>query len=571
MNYSNFKESNIVFNDLDGFGYIEDEIVNKNISNTKNKPEINILNPTKLDILSEFNSLIKNIEIVVADFEEIIIDDESNFIMEQHEFLNRYIVIDLNDHLLKIFTLQRKIYIVDLSKISKSIYAVIFESYSPRKILINARTIFQSKYLSGLSINSPYDISHIMKMFYGKEVFNVPDIIDFFFKNTSEDTNCSFYNLFFIKDKLNDVLEKYSLMSLLNKEMSFVSIMYNVESLGLPFSPSYYNEFNVQIDESVNSTIYLIKEKSDIDFSQTKYDKKSLLQLFAENDLYPSLNKDLWHLHDNIEIEALLVSLQLKNKYENYKPKLLDTKLLLNYDLYDNFGNVKSNFEVDGYYICSGESKVIVTGCYMDLYHRIFAGLTSIDYIINSMNNNNFVCELAIKTLKLDNPSTRFNAINILDAYILGYYEPTEVADYFYDVLDTSFDNETMGKILDVFNSNSKPIIKFIDKFSRDLSRDRRICISDGSNLHQYIKMTEADIFKTAIIDVYNDISSFNDSNKYKINLIGLQNNKIILEADEKALNIAIDILNRRLPKAYDKYVRKVQAVCNVSSSSKLK
>lgn len=571
MNYSNFKESSVVFNDLGEFGYIEDEIVSKNINNTKSKTEIKISNSTKVDIISDFNSLIQNIDFVSCNLDNITIDNESDFIMQQHEFLNRYIVIELNDHLLKIITLQRKVYDVDLSKISESVYGVIFESYSPRKILINARSIYRSKYLSGLTINSPYDISHIMKMFYNKEVFSINDVISFFCNGISEDINNLFYNLFFIKDKLNDIIEKNNLMSLLNKEMSFTSIMYSIENLGLPFSPTCYNEFISQVNESVNSSIALIKEKLDIDLAAVKHDKKAILRIFIESDLYPSLSRELWNFHGDIEMEALLVSLQLKNKYENYNPKLSNNNFILNYDLYDNFGNVKADFNLDGYYICSSEHKFIVTGCYLDLYHRIFAGLTSIDYIINSMNNNNFISELAVKSLKLDNPSTRFNAINILDAYILGYYEPTEVADYFYDALDTSFDNETMGKILDVFNSNSKPIIKFIDKFNRDLSRDKRICVGDGSNLHQYIKMTEADIFKTAIIDVYGDICSFNESNKYKINLIGLQNNKIILEADKKALNIAIDILNRRLPKAYDKYVRKVQALCNVSSSNKLK
>ena len=64
-------------------------------------------------------------------------------------------------------------------------------------------------------------------------------------------------------------------------------------------------------------------------------------------------------------------------------------------------------------------------------------------------------------------------------------------------------------------------------------------------------------------------VENYNSKSKYKIKIVGLLHDGFILEADEGAYNIALDIVNRNLTKAFNRYVKNVSALCNVSTGYK--
>ena len=572
MDFLGLKESATIYNDIEGFGFIEADIVSKNIKNKENNLTQEVKKTTKEDVLRDFKGLLKNFNFIKDPIVEHEIVDDTDFIMKQHEFLNHsYIVADINDNILKVINYEKKAFIIDMSKISKHIYAVVIEAHSPRKIFFDTRSIFANQYLEGLSINSPYDLNHIIKMFYTEKFNNLKELVELFTNETSDNKNLLLYNLFQIKTNINNILESYRLMSLINKEMEFISVMCKTERMGLPFSQEAYDEFRNNISEAFETTAKALQEAYGVDFKEKINNKDEFLNLLHELELFPSKNKEFWATRDNVDLQGFLIAYELMEKYKDKTLNVSEDRLFIEYEFYDDYGNVKPSFNADGYFISCKEGKNIVTGTFVDLYSRIFASLTNLEYIVTSMNENVFIEELTNRAFKNTSPAARFNAANILKAYIEGYYETEELADYFFVKQDTKLENESMAKIQGIFNENSNKIISFIKKFYRDQSRDKRFCFTDESSLHQYIKMTEADIFKTAVLEVNEAVTAFNESNKYKIHLIGVQENKIILECDDNALNIAVDILNRKLTKIFDGYVRKVQAVCNVVSSTKLK
>lgn len=571
MNFLGLKENATIFNDIEGLGFFEDEIVKKNIKNKENNITKEVKKSTKKEILDSLSSLLNSFDFIKGTMQEHVIADDTDFVLKQHLFLsNGYIVIDIEHNILKVVTYEKQIFIIDMDKISKHIYSVIIEAHSPRKILFNNRSIFTNKYLEGLSINSPYDISHIVKMFYKDKFSDLKELIKLFTQEIVDDKNLLLYNLFQIKTSLNDILSNYSLMTLINKEMEFISVMCKIESMGLPFSKEAYEEFLKGMLEGYESTALELEKTYDADFRGNLDNKDKFLDLLIEKKIY-SANKDFWNPEENETLHGFLVSKALVEKYKDITLDSSDDRLFVKYDFYDDYGNVKSNFEADGFYITCKEGKSIVAGTFVDLYLRIFASLTNLEYVVTSMNENKFSEELANRAFKFISPASCFNAKNFLKAYIEGCFETVELKEYFFEKLDTKFEEESLANLQSIFDSSTNKIIKFLKKFYRDQSRDKRFCFTEESSLHQYIKMTEADIFKTAVIEVNEAVTAFNSSNKYKIHIVGIQENKIILECDNNALNIAVDILNRKLPKAFDSYVRKVQAVCNVVSSNKLK
>lgn len=570
MNAFDFREGSIIYNDIEGFGIIEDSIVQKNKQLRKENVTKEIKKVTKSDIIQSFKDLLGNLPYLHESIEESIVHNNEEFILIQHEFLDGgYIAIDIKDSILKIVTYAKKAYIIDMEKIDKKVYSVIFSSYVPRKICFDTRLLYKSPYTSELTINNPYDISHIVKMYCNQKVGSLKELIELFTRDANDNENTLLYNIFQIKNNLNDLLERYSLMSLLNKEMKIISTVSKAEVIGIPFSQEAYDDFLYHLEENYNSAIKLIEESIGTEIKPHLNNKDELINLLHSKDLYATFNKDYWAAMNNTDMQGLIIANDLTNKYNNCAVDIKEDRIFLEYELYDEYGNIKSNFDLDGRYIVAKEGKLIVTGSYNDLYFRIFASLSNIDFLINAVNNDTFITDLTLETFKMNNPTSRFLAINILKAYIEGFIEPQDLEDYFFNKLDTKFN--TIGKFQETFNENSGKIIKFIKRFCRDQSRDKRFCFNKEPALHQYIKMTEADVLKSAILLVTETITIFNESNKYNINLVGIQNGRIILEADEEAVNIAVDTLNRKLTEAFDMYIRKVQAVCTVVASSSLK
>jgi hypothetical protein len=565
---------NVIYNDIEGFGYVETELVNKNIALKENNVTQEIKKVGKEEILEQFNTLLNSMESSVDKLEEYIVADDYDFIQRQHEFLSYgYNIVTISDNILKVITYDKKAFLIDMEKISKHIYSLIFAVYQPRKISINSKTIFKNPHIKDLDINAIYDIGHIVNMFYGEGNLSLKELVSMFVKDSKDDENVLLYNLFQIKTKFNDILEVNSLMSFVNKEIELISAICRAEANGLPFSKSNYEEFVSQINEGYNTTLMAVEEKLGGELRDKVDNLDELLNFLYIKGMAPSFNREYWAAVDDVDMQGFIVSHQLVNKYKDIDINYTEDRLYLDYQLYDDYGNVKSNLELDNHYIESRDGKTLITGTYSNLYFRIFSSLTNLDFLINSMNNNTFEEDLAKKSFpEMDNlASGQFNAIAFLRAYIEGYFEPEHIQFFFFEKFQSKLSIESIESMQELFNNNCGKIVKFIKKFYRDQSRDKRICLTQENSLHQYVKMTESDILKTAILEINEAVNSFNDSNKYKIRLIGIQPSKIVLEADNEALNIAVDILNRKLTKAFDLYVRKVQAVCNVYASVKLK
>jgi hypothetical protein len=540
---------------------------------------LNNSNPESFDIdtleedkvLESFTKLLGALDYIETDIKEIEVANEEDFARYQHQFLSGYyITIDMTDAHLRIVTEDKRAFVIDLNNIPSKVYSLIFKVHLPRKICLDSKSLYKKN----LEIfNSIYDISHIATMFCNLREFDLKKFVVAFKPKANNDINTLLYNLHDIKDKFNIIIEKNGLFPLVNKEFKLLEIIARCEENGLPFSKSEYLAFLDDIKTRYKKNEEMFKEVYGEEYS----DKKSILKGLKNKGKILVLNESYLQEIEDSSLFGLAVVNRLYNIHNASTLKFTEDRLFLTYNPYNNYGQIEGTFDLDKFHIPflkTNESKYYITGSYQNLFFRVFANFGRIDYLTRWANEKNLIPSLAEKVYgeryNNDKPLYEFYASSYLKGFMQGYFDPEDMMYYFFEELDFYMKEEEVEETANLFVQNCKEILDYIYNFNKKVSKDKRYAPIDNMPLYKFIRLTEADIFKTALLLVNENIENYNKRNKYQIKLVGLAYNTFILEADEGAYNIALDIVNRNLTKAYNKYIKHVPVLCSVSTGYKI-
>lgn len=515
------------------------------------------------NLIDNFKTLTKSIPFIHSNLREFFIEDNESFINIQHDFLSKpYVVVDLKENILRVVTMDNKSFLINLETVTEDVYSVIFSVHYPRKICVDSKVIFR---LGSFPKESIYDINLIMKLFYANNDLTLEEIFNFFYAETAIDENVMLSSLFAVKDKLNIFLEKNRLMKLLNSETRILEIVSNCEAVGLPCSSVAFEEFRSTIKKKNKETSKNLESRFGVKIKSLS----QLLEVLSENELPPSLDEYLLEFLGELELLEFVISSKLLDKYKGAFLPSNGNRLHLSYNSYDEYCSISPNYSIDRYYI-EGDKRLI-TGSYRDLFWRVFAEKCNSHNLIDSVNRNSFFTDLAMTMYGSDNGFAQFNTKSILSGYIKGYRDPSLLVDYFLNELFTQISDDEVNYLLNGFSDNCNELKSYIDSFNCYSTPNKRHIKQINTPLYSFLRAVEADIFKEALLLINDSVLNYNINNKSKIKIITLFDNSIVLEADNRAVNTAVDILNRNLTKAYSKHLKKVQVMCRVNVDSRIK
>jgi hypothetical protein len=543
---------------------------NIHLSNT-NPKTLDLTPFPDINALEAFKQMIGSMKYSKVGIEEIKINTEEEFSQYEHQFLSGYyIAIDLTDSYLRIVTESRKAFLIDIHSVPLDVYSLVFKVQLPRKICLNSKEIFKKDIypFSGL-----YDIGHVATMFCGCRESDLKRFVEIFKPNADNDINNLLYNLYEIKNSLNLIIEKNGFFPLVNKEFKILEIVSLCEKNGLPFSKDNYLSFIEDIKTRYERNTEMFKEV----YGESYVNKESIFKGLKNKGCKLIFNENYLQQVEDSALLGLAAAHRLYNSNINKKLVFTDDRLFLKYEPYNDYGHIECNFTFDKFhftFLKTDSDKYYVTGSYEDLFLRVFANFSGIDYLKQWAYEKTIIPSLAYRVFGDkyldDKPLYEFYAISFLKGFIQGYFNPEDMMYYLFEELDFFLNEKEVEEISNLFFENCKEILDYIYNFDREISSDKRFSFADNMPIYKFIKLTEADIFKHALCLVYDNIENYNRRNKYKIGIIGLTENTIIVESDKGAFNIALDIINRNLTTAYNKYIRYVPALCAVYTGYKI-
>jgi len=540
---------------------------------------INIINknPNKVDmdlskqdnVLNEFEELLKSFSNEDLTLEVIEIESNEDYYKYQHIFLNKgYISIFKDENYLYIGTRYKKIFLFDVTLISQRAVNLIFKVHSPRKIIFNSIDFFKE---NKLSTNSSYDVLHVVRMFYNEKPKNLISLVNLFITDSIDNINEALYYVLDIVKKINVIIEKNSLFSLVNQEFKVLDIIRNTELLGLPMKRTEYEDMKALSEKEYSKC----KEYFEVSYESDYDDYYSIIEGFKRKKDIKVFNEDYFSSKKDFFNHNLVVAKLFYNDTHNDYIKHYDERLYVRYDPCFEYMSVMPSMKLmKGYekFFEIDNSKIYVTASYKNLFFRIFADVSKIPYLItyakgDTKKENKIISKLSqrvFKEVELDNITKEFYASAVLSAIIRGYFEPSETKLYFENELGVIMDEKEIAKYINLFYENAKEIISFVKEFDFNYSKGKRRTFVDNMPIYNYIKLTETDILKDALVLAQERIESFNNRNKYQIKFVHIGKNSFVLEADEEAFNTAFDISNRTLTDIHNKYISNVPALCNV-------
>jgi hypothetical protein len=542
----------------------------ENVHEMNNNPVQIDLSELKPSVLDSFKSLIGEIPFLQSEIHEVIIQDEETFIKNQHQLLSGYyIAIHISDGILRVATDDNTVFLIDMDKVPKKNYALVFRVHKPRKICVDAESIYKMDFDS---INSLYDISHVTQMFYGISEHDTEKLVRHYMPEATGDINALLINLHLIKNRINIIIEKNGLFPLVNKEFKLLESLSKCFKLGLPFSKEEYEVYVVDITSRYEKNAMMFEEVYGVSYES----KETILNGLMERDNLSIFNEEYLQSIESSSIFGLAVVHRLYNLMQQLDINFADNRIYIKYNLYNEFGNIDSKFTLEKLYLpfLKTESpKHYVTGSYQDLFFRIFANFSNIDYLQEYINEGKLASGLANRVfgdLYMENKALyEFYALSFLKGFIQGYFDSEDMKDFFVEELDFIMDINDVRDSIDLFIYSCKEVLDYISEFDRLHSKDKRYGLEDNMPIYNFVKLTESDIIKCAIALIAGYIDDFNTRNKYRVDIVGVIGGTIILESDEGAFNIALDITNRSLTKAFNKYLTNVKSLCNVSASYK--
>jgi len=520
-------------------------------------------------ILNELQHLIGNIPFITTQFEEIIIKDEKEFSLFIHDIMDgHYICVLDSTDTIKIVTEKKMAFVIVKECIDKRTYSLIYKVQKPRKLCINSKELYK-EYDSVVNL---YDISHVIKIFYGYDCNRFEDIVKVFTNAYSDNINVTMYNLFEIKNRINSILEKNRLLPLVNKEFKILEILASVEHKGMPFCKSTYIEYLNDLNNKNKTSLELFEMENGFPFLDTD----SVYQLLFTQGKPLILYEDFLKKSSYNELLSHCVLNRLVNKYKFSSITYSENHLYPNYIAYDNYGMIQSDFTMDrlDYNYIRKKDKYFLMGSYSDMFFRIFASFGNIDYLLKPENAKHLVLSLCDriygKVPDSEKPLYEFYTNSFLMGFIRGYFDSEDMQRFFLNEYGFKIGMDELESLGKQFVTNAREVIDYILDFSRQARKESRFSHFSISNIYKFIKLTEADIFKQALLFIYDGLQNYNARNKYKVEIVGLVDGKFILIADEGSFNIAFDMLNRNLTKAYNKYIKNVHVLCSISTGKSI-
>lgn len=523
-------------------------------------------------VLEEFQELLGSISVenLRTELDEIDISTDDVFYSYQHDILCKgYISVSFDEDILRVVTYNGKCFNIFWDFISYDLITLIFKVHSPRKIMFDSIPFLKS---FSSDANSLYDVKHIYKMFYEGEVDNVLDLVNQFITNKVNNVSLAMYYLIHVVKKINSVIERNYLFPLVNKEFELLKIIANAEKKGLPFDENNF----MNVVDNIKKENEKCKKHFEEKYNANYYSYKSIIEgLKSKNDDMNIFNGDYFEkTKDSIRHNFYTTRLIYKDIVKNSLEYNSD-RLFLKYDSCSDFMSIKANLNIRPLYdkfLVGNNDKRYIVASYYDLFYRIFAEASQVDYLIEYAKKKAFIpmlSERIFKNTDLDKVHREFYTDSFLKALIRGYYRKDNIKPFFEEELGFLIEEEEIVRIVELIFNSCQDMMFFIDKFNKTFSKDKRRTRKDNMLIYNYIKLSEVDIIKDSILRAYRRILSFNKRNKYEINIVGFVDNGFILESDEGSFNIALDIANTTLTKSYDKYLKNTPASGYIKTKAK--
>lgn len=479
----------------------------------------------------------------------IYINNKEELKTHMYNILNKYYVgIYQTDNVLHIVTENENYYAIDLNEINKEDLKDLFIHEKPNIVCFNINRI--RDYISDKTKNI-LDLKVMFKVILKKNFKSEKEMYSYFKVNNLKGIQDMCYNNILLAKSINIYVEKNKINSYVYLELFAQKIMTYVFKTGFPVDEEKYKEFTNNLEKKFNQ----LKEKN-INYN----DKTALLRYLSDKDKYVSLNPTIL----KSECPELLEDINtFKQYYGHKKHTLKEGRLYIYYDGYDvHTYSIKESLIPDSSYYVEKDID-IVEGSYNNLYYKILAELTRDKTIIEKASDD-ILIDYIFEKLELKNAKNKDKFYSLIamfiDAYSNNLFYTTYLKEYFLKVCHTSVDDNDIKGINNLFYKKVPELMKFFKSFDgkgEEYKRYNTKIFYPNTNLYHFIKQIENLIIKTGIEYIYNAIEDFNNKYKYRaINFVGFYDKKIVLSSEKKYTDIAQDILNRYMAKAYKRYIK---------------
>lgn len=516
--------------------------------------------------VDSFKSLLGSLNYEPVEIEEIFINSDSDYDTNKHIFLTGYyLTIYYKNNILYVLTESNKLFIMDTLKVTPSHYRELFASLLPYKLCCSGRDLFS---FAG-EVHGMFDLSLVLKMYYGEtETLDIEKIIALFFNIVPLELSQQLHCIYLIKNRLTIIIERYRLMSGVNMEMALSKVLYKCEEKGLPFSKDRHSAFLKTIKKGHEEYLDLLKK----DLGDFPSDENELLLYLKEKDYFPTLNSDYLNLLPKTDILLGYITCKdilERNKRNAFLKKIKNSRLFLSYNSYSSFGKIEEDLKYEPNYIFSDE--YLVCGVYEDLFYRLFLNFIRSKELLNIPRNTSLVSFISSSLFEEQNAAALFTTKALLNSLISGFFSVKDILSYFNNTAGLLLEYEDVEELTKQFNLKFPETFHKITSFENRLSKGKKLSFKSISPLYDFLSHSRSDIYKMAILFTDKMIVDYNKRNKGQIQLVGVSEDKIILECEQESLNTGMDILNRTMEKAYNYHVKNVPALFNVSSSKQLK
>lgn len=479
----------------------------------------------------------------------IYINNEKDFKSNIHDIItNFYIGIYLTSNALHIATEKGNFYTIYLSKLNLESIKSLFNYSKPKIVCFNL-----DNFIDFIDYNTSdiLDLQVAFKVILRRHFNSERDMFDYFNVKGIKDICDICFNFIELAKKINIYIEKKKLNSYLYLELHIKKLLTLCTKNGFPIDVSKYDKFMTMLKVSYDNI-----DKEKIDYN----DKDSVLNYLIDKGKFSSLNYFILKNQDK-EIYKNLLTFHSYNDHNN--SKRLDDKIYISYDTFNvDTLSIKENFTPNSYYFIHNND-VIIEGNYKNLYYRILAELTRDKTLIEKASEDKLLEYILEKLGIARSKEKKFFTILVgmfIEAYANGCYDDNSISSYFYKNFNTIISNKDIKNINDKFNENMRELVDFFKNF--DGNSDMYLRFSTKifhpyTNSHLYIRQIENLIYKTMINYVNNAIIDFNNRyNNTSISIVGFINKKLLLLANSKYIDIAIDILNRYMVYSYKRYIK---------------
>lgn len=516
--------------------------------------------------VNSFKSLLGSLNYTPVEIEELYINSDSDYMANKHILLTGYyLTVHYKNNKLYVLTEFNKFFIIDMLTVGPSNYREMFDSLLPYKLCCSGKDLF----LSVGEVQGLFDLSLVIKMYFGKkESLGIQDIIGLFFNTVPLELSQQLHCLYLIKNKLVVIIERYRLMSGVNMEMALSKVIYKCEEKGLPFSKEKHSVFIKNIKKAYEEYFGLLKES----IGEFPLEEMEFLDYLKEKDHFPTTNIDYLNLlpkEDFLLGYMTCKNILQKNKENNISKKIKNNRLMLSYTSYSDFGKIQEDIKYETNYIYSDE--YLVCGVYEDLFYRLFMNFIRSEELSDIPRNTSLISFLSSSLFEEQNATALFTTKVLLDSLISGSDSLEKNLFYFNNIAGLLLESEDVEELIKQFENKFPETLSKIMNFENRFSKGKKVAPEGISPLHDFLSHTRADIYKMAILFTDKMVVDYNKRNKGKIQLVGVSEDRIILECGEDSLNTGMDILNRTMERAYNFHAKKVPALFSVSSSKQLK